>query len=84
MRLRLPLEQLPHNIPRFVGVADIYARRLEEAKQMAPGAKTYLDYRHLLEDQASNELVRVLRKFRPGGSVAKVTWSFAAAACVRS
>jgi predicted dehydrogenase len=35
----------------FVGIADIYTRRLEEAKQLAPAAKTYLDYRHLLEDK---------------------------------
>ena len=32
--------------------ADIYTRRLEEAKQLAPDAKTYLDYRHLLEDKS--------------------------------
>jgi len=35
-----------------VGVADIYTRRLEEAKKIAPEARTYLDYRHLLEDRA--------------------------------
>jgi predicted dehydrogenase len=35
-----------------VGVADTYARRLEETKNIAPHAKTYLDYRHLLEDQS--------------------------------
>ena len=34
-----------------VGAADIYTRRLEEVKQAAPGAKTYLDYRHLLDDK---------------------------------
>src|ERR1051325_8785396 len=34
-----------------VGAADIYTRRLEEVKQIAPNAKTYLDYRHLLEDK---------------------------------
>jgi len=33
-----------------VGAADIYTRRLEEAKAIAPNAKTYLDYRHLLDD----------------------------------
>jgi predicted dehydrogenase len=33
-----------------VGAADIYTRRLEEVKGIAPAAKTYLDYRHLLED----------------------------------
>lgn len=34
-----------------VGAADVYTRRLEEAKQIAPNAKTYLDYRYLLEDK---------------------------------
>ncbi len=36
----------------FVGSADVYTRRLEDAKRLAPSAKTYLDYRHLLEDQS--------------------------------
>jgi predicted dehydrogenase len=36
----------------FVGFADVYTRRLEEAKQLFPNAKTYLDYRHLLEDKS--------------------------------
>ena len=35
-----------------VGAADVYTRRLEEAKQIAPAAKTYLDYRHLLDDKS--------------------------------
>src|SRR5215510_7858218 len=35
-----------------VGAADVYTRRLEEAKQIAPNAKTYLDYRHLLDDKS--------------------------------
>jgi predicted dehydrogenase len=34
-----------------IGAADVYTRRLDEAKAIAPGAKTYLDYRHLLEDK---------------------------------
>src|SRR3982751_5134253 len=34
-----------------VGAADIYTRRLDEVKQIAPNAKTYLDYRHLLDDK---------------------------------
>ena len=34
----------------IVGAADVYTRRLEEARKLAPNAKTYLDYRHLLED----------------------------------
>ena len=35
-----------------VGVADIYTRRLEDSKKLAPNAKTYLDYRYLLEDKS--------------------------------
>jgi predicted dehydrogenase len=35
----------------FVAFADIYTRRLEEAAKLAPGAKTYLDYRYLLDDK---------------------------------
>src|SRR5262245_17178340 len=35
-----------------VGAADVYTRRLEEVKTTAPGAKTYLDYRHLLDDKS--------------------------------
>ncbi|MCC6586106.1 MAG: Gfo/Idh/MocA family oxidoreductase [Bryobacterales bacterium] len=31
--------------------ADIYTRRLEDARRVAPDAKTYLDYRYLLEDK---------------------------------
>src|SRR5438552_4395645 len=36
----------------FVGFADIYTKRLEDAKKVAPNAKTYLDYRYLLEDKS--------------------------------
>ena len=35
-----------------VGAADVYTRRLEDARKLAPEAKTYLDYRHLLEDKS--------------------------------
>jgi predicted dehydrogenase len=35
-----------------VGAADVYTYRLEEVKQIAPDAKTYLDYRHLLDDKS--------------------------------
>jgi predicted dehydrogenase len=35
-----------------VGAADVYGKRLEEAKAIAPGAKTYLDYRALLDDKS--------------------------------
>lgn len=36
----------------FVAFADIYTRRLEEAKAAAPNAKTYLNHRHMLEDKS--------------------------------
>ena len=36
----------------MVAACDVYTTRLEEAKQMAPGIKTYLDYRRLLEDKS--------------------------------
>lgn len=34
-----------------VAVADVYTRRLEEAKAIAPGVKTYSDFRRLLDDK---------------------------------
>jgi predicted dehydrogenase len=34
------------------GVADIYSRRLEESRAIAPAARQHLDYRRLLEDPA--------------------------------
>jgi predicted dehydrogenase len=36
----------------FAAFADIYTKRLEDAKQAAPEAKTYLDYRYLLDDKS--------------------------------
>ncbi len=36
----------------FVAAADIYTRRLDEAKAISPGIKTFLDYRYLLEDKS--------------------------------
>jgi predicted dehydrogenase len=36
----------------FVAFADVYTRRLEDAKKLVPTAKTYLDYRYLLEDKS--------------------------------
>lgn len=36
----------------FAAFADIYTRRLEAAKKVAPNAKTYLDYKYLLEDKS--------------------------------
>jgi predicted dehydrogenase len=35
-----------------VAVADVYTRRLEEAKTIAPGVKTYSDFRRLLDDKS--------------------------------
>ena len=34
-----------------IGAADVYTRRLEEVKKIAPNAKTYLDHRRMLEDK---------------------------------
>lgn len=41
----------------FVGIADIYTRRLDEAGAIAPRAKTYLNYRHLLDDRSIDAVV---------------------------
>src|SRR5574340_1512212 len=35
-----------------VAVADVYTRRLDQAKAIAPGVKTYSDYRQLLDDKS--------------------------------
>lgn len=35
-----------------VAVADVYSRRLEEAKAVAPGVATYQDFRRLLDDKS--------------------------------
>lgn len=36
----------------FVAVADIYSRRLEDAKKVVPSAAAYYDHRRLLEDKS--------------------------------
>ena len=36
----------------IVAFADVYTRRLEEAAKAAPAAKTYLDYKYLLDDKS--------------------------------
>jgi len=36
----------------IVAAADIYTRRLEEAKKIAPDIKTYMNYRDLLDDKS--------------------------------
>lgn len=33
------------------GLADVFTKRLEAARKLAPNAKTYMDYRYLLEDK---------------------------------
>ena len=43
-----------------VGAADIYTKRLEEVKSKAPNVKTYLDYRHLLEDKSIDAVLAVM------------------------
>ena len=35
-----------------VAVADVYTRRLDQAKAIAPGVKTYSDFRRLLDDKS--------------------------------
>lgn len=41
----------------FAAFADVYTRRLEEGKKLAPEAKTYLDYRYLLDDKTINAVI---------------------------
>jgi predicted dehydrogenase len=49
--MQLAREALQFPNTEIAGFADVYTRRLEEAKALAPAARTYLDYRHLLEDR---------------------------------
>ncbi len=48
--MQLVREALACPNTEMVAFADIYTRRLEAAKKLVPGAKTFLDYRYLLED----------------------------------
>jgi len=41
----------------FAGIADVYTRRVEDAQQVARDAKTYLDYRRLLEDKGIDAVI---------------------------
>lgn len=50
--LQLMREALSCDNVEFVALADIYTRRLEQAKQLAPNAKTYMDHRYLLDDKS--------------------------------
>ncbi len=41
----------------FVAFADVYTRRLDDAKQLAPNATTYLDHRRLLDDKSIDAVI---------------------------
>jgi predicted dehydrogenase len=41
----------------FVAFADVYTRRLEEAKKLVPDARTYLDARYLLDDKSIDAVI---------------------------
>src|SRR5438094_5419043 len=40
-----------------IAVADVYSRRLEEAKRIAPTIQTYTDFRRLLDDKSVDAVV---------------------------
>jgi predicted dehydrogenase len=40
-----------------VGIADLYTRRLDEAKSVAPQAKTYTDFHRLLDDKSIDAVI---------------------------
>src|SRR5688572_19795567 len=48
--MQLVREALAQPNTEFVAFADVYTRRLEDASKLVPDAKTFLDYRYLLED----------------------------------
>ena len=41
----------------FVAFADIYTKRLEDAKALVPNAATYLDHRRLLDDKTIDAVI---------------------------
>jgi predicted dehydrogenase len=41
----------------FVAFADVFTRRLDEAKQIVPNAATYLDHRRLLDDNSIDAVI---------------------------
>lgn len=55
--MQLVREALACPNTEFVAFADIYTRRLEEARRLAPAAKTFLDYRYLLEDKSIDAVI---------------------------
>src|SRR5438046_5634211 len=42
-----------------IAVADVYSRRLEEAKRLAPTIQTYTDFRRLLDDKSDRKSTRL-------------------------
>ena len=50
--MQLAREALECPDTELVAFADVYTRRLEEARKLAPGARTHLDYRRLLDDRS--------------------------------
>lgn len=49
--VQLAREALACGNTELAGFADVYARRLESARSVSPQSKTFLDYRHLLDDR---------------------------------
>jgi predicted dehydrogenase len=41
----------------FVAFCDVFTKRLEDAKKTAPAAKTFLDYREMLEDRSIDAVI---------------------------
>lgn len=55
--IQLVREALSLPNTEFVAFCDVYTKRLEEAKKLAPAAKTYLDYRPMLEDKSIDAVI---------------------------
>jgi predicted dehydrogenase len=50
--VQLAREALDCPDTELVAFADVYTKRLEDAKTLAPGARTFRDYRYLLDDRS--------------------------------
>ena len=50
--MQLVREAIAQPNVEFAAFADIYSRRLEEARQVVPNAKTHMDHRYLLDDKS--------------------------------
>ncbi len=55
--MQLAREALGCPNTEIAGFADVYQRRLEEARGLAPAAATFRDYRRLLEDRSIDAIV---------------------------